>query len=97
MAYDIETTDEFDAWHEAIIDPVAKKAISRGLVKLAGGLFGNVRSVGDGVSEYKVDVGAGYRAYFVTRERTIIVMLCGGDKSTQAQDIVRAKGKAKDL
>jgi putative addiction module killer protein len=66
-------------------------------VKLSGGLFGNVEPVGNGVSELKVDIGAGYRVYFVTRGRMIIVLLTGGDKSSQRRDIARAKEMADDL
>lgn len=78
-------------------DARAKRAIAKGMVKLSAGLFGNVESVGDGVSEMKIDVGAGYRAYFVTRDRTIIILLMGGNKKTQRQDIADAKEMAADL
>lgn len=97
MTYEVETTDTFDSWHAGLTDHVAAKAISRGLVKLAGGLFGNVEPVGEGVSEMKIDVGAGYRCYFVTRRQTIIVMMMGGNKKTQKQDIKDAKAMAKDI
>ena len=50
-----------------------------------------MRSVGDGVSEMRVDVGAGYRVYFTRRQRVVIILLCGGDTSSQARDIARAK------
>jgi putative addiction module killer protein len=55
------------------------------------GNLGNARSVGDGVSELRIDVGAGYRVYFTRRQRVVIILLCGGDKSTQSKDIARAK------
>ena len=55
------------------------------------GNLGDVRSVGGGVSEMRVDVGAGYRVYFTRRERVLIVLLCGGDKATRIKDIARAK------
>ena len=97
MHYDVTTTEVFDSWLAGLRDTRAQRALAQGLLKLENGLFGNVASVGDGVSEYKVDVGAGYRAYFVTRGRTIIVMLCGGDKSTQVRDIERAKEMDADL
>jgi putative addiction module killer protein len=58
------------------------------------GNLGDVRSVGGGVSEMRVDVGAGYRVYFTRRERVLIVLLCGGDKATQIKDIARAKRMA---
>ena len=97
MAYEVLTTDEFEDWLDGLRDDRAARAIRRGTVKLAGGLFGNVEPVGDGVSELKVDVGAGYRVYFVTRGVTVIVLLCGGDKSSQKRDIKKAKGMAADL
>jgi len=56
-----------------------------------------VKAVGEGVSEMRVDVGAGYRIYFTTRDRTIIVLLVGGDKSTQPSDIRQAKIMAKEV
>lgn len=97
MPYRVESTDAFDEWLEELRDERANRAIVKGIVKLEGGLFGNVRSVGDGVSELKIDVGAGYRVYFVIRSRALIALLCGGDKSSQRRDIARAKEMAADL
>ena len=82
---------------KSVRDRRAVEAIGRNILKLQGGLFGNVQSVGDGVSELKVDVGAGYRVYFVTRGRTVIVLLLGGDKGSQPRDIVKAKEMAADI
>ena len=61
------------------------------------GNFGDVKSVGEGVSELRVDVGAGYRLYCVKRGEQLVVILVGGDKSSQAQDIKRAKKLAKEV
>lgn len=97
MPYDLETTDEYDAWFDRLRDPLAIRAVARNVVKLSGGLFGNVEPVGEGVSELKIDVGAGYRVYFVTRGRRLIVLLSGGDKGSQKRDIRRAKELAADL
>ncbi len=97
MQYEIATTDDYDTWFDSLRDRRAAQAIDRNIVKLSGGLFGNVEPVGEGVSELKVDVGAGYRVYFVTQGRTIIVLLTGGDKSSQRRDIARAKEMAGDL
>ena len=97
MQYEIKTTDVYDAWFDGLRDLNAARAIGKNVVKLEGGLFGNVESVGDGVSELKVDVGAGYRVYFVTRAQVIIVLLSGGTKSRQKSDIARAKEMARDL
>ena len=60
------------------------------------GKFGDVKPVGEGVSEMRIDYGPGYRAYFIKRERTVILLLCGGDKKTQARDIAKAKKLARE-
>ncbi len=65
--------------------------------RMAAGNPGDVAPVGEGVSEARIHFGPGYRLYFVERGRTIIILLCGGDKSTQNRDIARAKQLAKDV
>jgi putative addiction module killer protein len=64
---------------------------------LQSGLLGDVKSVGDGVSELRVDYGPGYRLYFVRRGTEFVILICGGDKHTQERDIRRAKLLAADL
>jgi putative addiction module killer protein len=64
---------------------------------LQSGLLGDVKSVGDGVSELRVDYGPGYRLYFVRRGTEVVILICGGDKHTQERDIRRAKLLAADL
>jgi putative addiction module killer protein len=61
------------------------------LERLRLGNFGDVRSVGKGLSELRIDVGPGYRVYFMVEGRSIVVLLCGGDKTTQQEDIRRAR------
>ena len=61
------------------------------------GNLGHWRAVGGGVSEMKIDIGKGYRVYFTQRGDVLVIILCGGDKSTQAEDIKRAKAIAKEL
>ncbi|EAY56674.1 type II toxin-antitoxin system RelE/ParE family toxin [Leptospirillum ferriphilum] len=67
------------------------------LDRIGTGIFGNVKAVGEGDSEIRIDTGPGYRLYFVRRDNMVIVLLCGGDKSTQDRDITRAKDQAKTL
>lgn len=97
MSYRLETTDVFDDWHGSLRDRRAKQLVSNNLIKLQGGNFGNVEPVGEGVSEMKIDYGPGYRLYFVSRGKVIIVLLLGGDKSSQQRDIRRAKKMAQQL
>ena len=61
------------------------------------GNFGDVKPIGEGVSEIRIDTGPGYRLYFVRRENAVVLLLCGGDKSTQDRDIARARELAKTL
>lgn len=67
------------------------------IVRIEAGLFGDAESVGGGVSEIKVDVGPGYRAYFHRQGITVTLLLCGGDKSTQAFDIQEARAMVATL
>jgi putative addiction module killer protein len=66
-------------------------------VRLQAGLIGDARSIGQGVSELRIDHGPGYRLYFVQRHRVLIILLCGGDKSSQRRNINRAKALAATL
>ena len=84
----------FDGWLKSLRDPRAKVRIIARVDRLAVGNPGDVKPVGDGISEMRVDVGPGYRVYYMTRGKLLIVLLCGGDKSTQAADIKKAKALA---
>jgi len=97
MPYVIKQTEEFRAWHKGLRDLKAHIAIARRLERAADGNLGDVKSVGEGVSEMRIDVGAGYRAYFTVRDNTLIVLLCGGDKKTQKRDIKHAANLAKEV
>jgi putative addiction module killer protein len=90
-------TTEFDTWLSRVRDRQAATAIAGRLSRARLGNLGYWRAVGDGVSEMKIDVGKGYRVYFTLRGDVLVVILCGGDKSTQAADIKRAKAIAKEL
>lgn len=93
----IVETDEFTAWIEGLRDDRALARIAQRTARMARGLMGDVRPVGAGVSEARIAYGPGYRLYFVQRGAVVIVLLCGGDKSSQRRDIARAKALAADL
>lgn len=97
MEYEVRSTDEFDEWLDDLRDRKGRTVIAKRIVRMTGGLFGDVEPVGDGVSEARIDFGPGYRLYFVVRERTVIILLVGGDKSSQRRDIARAKELAAGL
>jgi putative addiction module killer protein len=71
--------------------------IVRRIARVAAGNFGDVRPVGGGVSELRIDHGPGFRVYFVRRGESLVVLLCGGDKGSQARDIARAKVLAEEV
>ena len=80
----------FTEWLEQLRDPHARARIDVRLNRLARGLFGDVRVVGEGVTELKIDWGPGYRVYFGRDGARVILLLCGGDKRTQQKDISHA-------
>lgn len=89
--YQVLQTDAFARWLVALRDVRAKARILARLDSTRLGNLGDIRSVGGGVSEMRIDIGAGYRVYFTRRQRIVVILLCGGDKSTQAKDIARAR------
>lgn len=97
IVWDIRRTAVFEAWLRSLADRTAAVIIARRIWRVAMGNLGDARSVGDGVSELRVHHGPGYRVYFIRRENTVIVLLCGGDKGSQARDIIQAKALAKDV
>lgn len=94
---EIRETDEFRKWIKSLRDSIAKAKIASRIQRLRFGNPGDVRPVGQGVSELRIDYGPGYRVYYVKRGDTFIVILCGGDKTTQQADIDRALGLADQL
>ncbi len=90
-------TAEFDAWLSGLKDMMAKVRIVARIRNAEAGNFGDSKSVGDGVSEMRIDVGAGYRVYFTRRGEVVYLLLLGGDKSTQDADIKKAKKMAQGL
>ena len=87
----------FAEWLSRLRDERAVARIAVRINRLALGNPGDVRPVGEGVSEMRIDYGPGYRVYFVQRGEEFIVVLCGGDKSTQSRDIERSKEIARGL
>ena len=94
---EVRKTDEFDAWLRRLRDQIAIAKIVSRIERLAMGNAGDVKPVGGGVSEMRIDHGPGYRVYYKKAGKTIILILCGGDKSTQDKDIARAKEIAAQL
>ncbi|MGN6468817.1 MAG: type II toxin-antitoxin system RelE/ParE family toxin [Rhizobiaceae bacterium] len=87
----LRQTDTFRKWERKLKDQRARAAIAARLFRLANGLPGDVSPVGDGISELRIHYGPGYRIYFRHSGEEIIVLLCGGDKSTQERDIMMSK------
>jgi putative addiction module killer protein len=90
-------TVEFDRWLGALRDRNAQARILARIASARHGNFGDCKSVGEGVSEMRVDIGPGYRVYFMRRGQTVYLLLVGGDKSTQTTDVRRAQRMAYQL
>lgn len=92
----ISQTATFARWFSGLRDPLARARIMVRIDRLALGNPGDVEPVGDGISELRIHHGPGYRFYFQRRGDEIVILLCGGDKSTQARDIARARELARE-
>lgn len=88
--FDILRSEAFDQWFRHLTDTRAKARIAVRIDRLAAGYFGDAKVIGAGISELRIHCGPGYRIYFMRRGRYVIVLLCGGDKSSQVRDISRA-------
>ena len=95
--YTIKRHPEFDKWFGKLKDSMTRVRLSRRLEKAQRGLLGEVEPVGEGVFEMREFFGPGWRMYYIERGDTLIVMLGGGDKSTQSADIEKAKELSKNL
>ena len=96
MVLEVKQTETFRKWRTRLKDDRARALIASRLDRLAYGLMGDVEPVGQGVSELRIHYGPGYRVYFQKRGETLVILLCGGDKSTQAKDIKVAKNLANE-
>ena len=94
---EIRKTEAFVKWLDGLSDIKARSRVLVRIERLATGNPGDVKPVGEGVSELRIDYGPGYRVYFVKRGQAVIVLLAGGDKSTQAEDIRTAIRLARNL
>ncbi len=95
--FELRKTEVYAKWLDNLRDPRARARILVRVERLAAGNPGDVRPVGRGVSELRIDYGPGYRVYFSKQDRTIIVLLAGGDKRTQSRDIETALDLARNL
>lgn len=95
--YEVRQTATFSDWLGGLRDKRAQAVIARRLARLAQGNFGDAKSVGGLVSELRVNFGPGYRAYYTRKGSEVIVLLCGGDKGSQAADIKRAQDLATEI
>ena len=94
---EIRETKIYAAWFARLRDERAKARINARIYRLSLGNPGDVKPVGAGVSEMRIDYGPGYRIYFTAQGKQIVILLCGGDKSSQERDIRAAKALAKEL
>lgn len=94
---EVRQTDVFTEWFAGLPDREARARITVRIRRLSLGNPGDVRPVGSGVSEMRIDYGPGYRVYFVRRGSMVVILLCGGDKRKQGRDIARALELAREV
>jgi putative addiction module killer protein len=94
---EVRTTARFTKWLKSLKDRRAKARIQARIDRVEMGHFGDVAPVGEGVSELRIFYGPGYRVYFVQKDAVVVILLSGGDKSSQKTDIAKAKEIAKQL
>jgi putative addiction module killer protein len=87
---EVRQTEIYAKWFDALSDRQARSRIDIRIRRLSIGNFGDVKPIGEGVSELRIDYGPGYRVYFVQRDRELVILLAGSDKRTQASDIKTA-------
>jgi putative addiction module killer protein len=97
LTLELRQTGKFAEWFRDLRDRRACERIAQRLARVQSGLLGDVKPVGGGVNELRIDYGPGYRVYFTRRGATVVLLLCGGDKSSQARDIEAARAMAKEI
>lgn len=97
MKYEVVSTEIFNQWFRELRDRQAAKAVALRINRAKTGNLGDTKPVGDGVSEMRLFVGKGYRLYYTLRNQQIVILLCGGDKSSQNRDIRKAKDLLQQL
>lgn len=95
--FEIRKTEVFARWLDGLRDIRARARVQVRIERLAAGHAGDVKAVGEGVSEMRIDYGPGYRVYFTKRGRDVVILLAGGDKRTQSADIKAAVRLARNL
>ena len=93
---EVRQTATFKNWLDGLRDRAASARIATRIARVQAGLLGDAKFF-DGIGELRIDYGPGYRLYFVQRGPVVIILLCGGDKSSQSRDIKRAKYLAKEV
>ena len=97
VVFEIRKTEAYAKWLDGLRDIQARARVLARVERLAAGNPGDVKPVGEGVSEMRIDYGPGYRVYYTKRERTVVILLAGGDKRTQTADIKIALRLARNL
>jgi putative addiction module killer protein len=97
MQIEVRQTDVYEAWFDQLKDRQARARITARIRRLSLGNPGDAKPIGQGVVEMRIDYGPGYRLYFTRRGDVVAILLCGGDKRTQRQDIVRAIDLAREI
>ncbi len=97
MMIELRKTEVFGKWLDGLQDLRARARILVRIERLAAGNPGDVKAVGEGISELRIDYGPGYRVYYRKHGRNVVILLAGGDKSTQARDIRTALRLARNL
>jgi len=95
--YRVEQTEAFESWLDGLADRRAQLKIAQRILRLEGGNPGDWKSLGDGVSEMRINYGPGYRVYYKVQDKVVYLLLCGSDKKGQSKAIRKAKEMAKQI